>query len=103
MFTKELWNKHRYSSRHLHTEVNGYWSACFPQGKLTRTESSKLEKDFWEKILGSENAWAVYGFLKAYFMMVTNMNDYVKNDDDTDDDFWCHYRDNLIAQVEQDL
>ena len=30
-FTKEQWNKHPYSNRPLHQEVNGYWSACFPQ------------------------------------------------------------------------
>ena len=25
--TKERWNKHLYSSRHLHREVIGYWPA----------------------------------------------------------------------------
>ena len=35
-YTKERWNKHLYSSRHLHREVNGYWPAFFPERKLTR-------------------------------------------------------------------
>ena len=29
--TKERLNKHFYSNRHLHKEVNGYWPAFFPQ------------------------------------------------------------------------
>ena len=48
--TKEQWNKHFYSSRHLHREVNGYWPAFVPQTKLTRDEGMKLEKAFWEMI-----------------------------------------------------
>ena len=43
--TKEQWNKHLYSSRHLHGEVNDFWPAPFPQRKLT-TEGSILEKAF---------------------------------------------------------
>ena len=35
---------------------------------------------------GSEDVFPVYGFLKTYFMMVTNMKDYVKDDDDGEDD-----------------
>ena len=30
-YTKEHWNKHLYSNRHLHREVNGYWPAFLPQ------------------------------------------------------------------------
>ena len=44
--TKELWNKHLYSSRHLHREVNRYWPAFFPKRKLTRDEGMKLRKLF---------------------------------------------------------
>ena len=33
--------------------------------------------------------------------MFTNLNDYVQNDDD-EDDFGCHYRDNMIAQFKQE-
>ena len=28
--TKEQGNKHLHYNRHLHREVNGFWSACFP-------------------------------------------------------------------------
>ena len=52
-YTKERWNKHLYSSRHLHREVNGYWPAFFPQGKLTRDEGVNLERAFWEMIFVS--------------------------------------------------
>ena len=56
--TKEEWNKHLYSSRHLHREVNGFWPAYFPQIKLTGDEcsihecsicrESFLGDDFWK-------------------------------------------------------
>ena len=45
-FTKQQWNEHLYSSRHLHKKVNGYWPAFFPQRKLTTDEGMKLEKAF---------------------------------------------------------
>ena len=45
-YTKEQRNKHLYSSRHLHREINGYWPAFFPQRKLTRDGDIKLEKHF---------------------------------------------------------
>ena len=32
-YTKERWNKHLYSSRHLHREVNGYWPRFFSTKK----------------------------------------------------------------------
>ena len=84
--------------------MNGYWPVSFPQKKLTRDEGSILQKDFWERIFGSENVLAVYGFLKTAFKMVIKLNDYVKDDDDDDkDDFGYHYRDNLIAQFKQVL
>ena len=56
-------------------------------------------------IFGSENVLLVYEFLKTYFMMVTYLNDYVKDDDDDDDkdDFGYHYRDNMIGQFKQYL
>ena len=28
--TNEQWNKHLFSSRHLHREVNGFWPTYFP-------------------------------------------------------------------------
>ena len=73
--TKEQWIRHLYSNRHFHREVNGYWSAYFPQIKLTRDESSILEKTFWEMIFGSVDVLPVYGFSKTYILMVTNMKD----------------------------
>ena len=33
IITKEQWNKHLFSCRHLYTKVIGDWSACFPQNK----------------------------------------------------------------------
>ena len=86
LITKEQCNKHLFSSRHLHRKVNGYWSAFFPQRKLTRHERSILEKNFWKKNLGSEDVSPVYGFLKTYNMMVTIMKDYVKDADDGEDE-----------------
>ena len=35
--------------------------------------------------------------------MVANMEDYVKDDVDGEDDFGYYYRDNMIAQFKQDL
>ena len=46
----------------------------------------------------------VYGFLKTYIMMVTNMKDCVTLEpDDYDADFRYNYRDTMIAQFEQYL
>ena len=66
-YTKEQWNKHLYSSRHLHRTVNGYWPAYFPQRKPIREEGVKLEKAFWEMIfVSSTECVEVYDFLKKY-------------------------------------
>ena len=89
--TKEQWNKHLFSSRHLHGEVNGYWPSYLPQRKTTGDEGSILEKVFWGMNFGIEEVLPVYGYLKIYNMMVTNMKDYVTpldlDDDDDDVDF----------------
>ena len=74
--SKEQWNKHLYSSRHLQREVNGFWSAFFPQRKLTKNDGMKLEKALWEKIYSVE-VLALYEFLKIYFGMCTNIHNYV--------------------------
>ena len=71
--TKEQWNKHPYSSRHSHREVNRYWPAYFTQKRLTKDEGSILEKTFWEMIFGSVDVLPVFGFLKTYIMLVTNI------------------------------
>ena len=86
--TKEQWNKHLYSNRHLHREVNGYWHAFFQQSNLTRVEGIILEKSLWELIFGSEDVLPVNGFLKTYIVMVTIMKYYVTLEpDDYDADF----------------
>ena len=77
-YTKEQWNKHLYSSRHLHREVHGYWPAFFPQRKLTRDEGMQLEKAFWEMIFVTHERIEVYDFLKAYYRMCTNINNFVQ-------------------------
>ena len=108
-YTKERWNKHLYSSRHLHREVNGYWPAFFPQRKLTRDEGIKLEKAFWEVILTSnENDLALYDFLNLYFRMCTNINNYVPvrlwDDGLDEEEQWGYgYRDDMVAQFKQDF
>ena len=108
-YTKEQWNKHLYSSRHLHREVNGYWPAFFPQRRLTRDEGMKLEKAFWEVILTcNDNDLALLYFLKIYFRMCTNINLYVPirfwDDDPDEEEQWGYgYRDEMIAQFKQYL
>ena len=67
-------------------------------------EGSILENAFWEMIFGSVNDLPVYGFLETCFMMVTNLNNYVTDDEDDDkDEFGYYYRDNMTAQFEKDL
>ena len=110
-YTKERWNKHLYSSRHLHREVNGYWPSFFPQRKLFKDEGVKLEKAFWEVILSSnDNDLALFDFLKLYFRMCTNITDHVPirywdyYDDGNEEEQWGYgYRDDMIAQFKQDL
>ena len=108
-YTKERWNKHLYSIRQLHREVNGYWPAFFPQRKLTRDEGMKIEKAFWEVILTSnDNDLALFDFLNLYFRMCTNINKYVPVrlwfDDPDEEEQWCYgYRDDMIAQFKQDI
>ena len=108
-YTKERWNKHLYSSRHLHREVNGYWPAFFPQRKLTRHEGIKLEKAFWEVILTSNDKdLALFEFLKLYFRMCTNITNHVPirfwfDDPDEEEQWGYGYRDDMIAQFKQDL
>ena len=106
-YTKERWNKLLYSSRHL--LVNGYRPAFFPQRKLTRDESIKLEKAFWEVILTSnDNDLALFDFLKLYFRMCTNITNHVPirswfDDPDEEEQWGYGYRDDMIAQFKQDI
>ena len=110
-YTKEQWNKHLYSSRHLHREVNVYWPAFFPQRKLTKDEGMKLEKAFWEVIFTSnDNDLALFECLILYFRMCTNITDHVPirywdyYDDGNEEEQWGYgYRDDMITQFKQDL
>ena len=108
-YTKEQWNNYLCSSRHLHREVYVYWPSFFPQRKLTRDESMRLEKAFWEVILTSnDNDLALFDFLKLYFRMCTNINSYVPvrlwfDDPDEEEQWGYGYRDDMIAQFKQDL
>ena len=100
--TKEQWNKHLYSSRHLHREINAYWPALFPQRKLTRDESIELEKAFWEMIYNSVDVLAMYDFQKLYFGMCTIIDNYVPvrpwSDDLGDEEQWGYgYREDMMA------
>ena len=109
--TKERWNKHLYSSRPLHGEVNGYWPAIFPQRKLNRDECMKLEKAFWEMIYtSSENDLSLFDFLKVYFRMCTNITHHVPirywdyyNDGNEEEQWGYGYTDDMVVQFEQDF
>ena len=108
-YTKEQWNNHLYSSRPLHGEINGYWPAFFPQRKLTKDESVKLEKAFWEVILTSNSDdLALFVFLKLIFRMCTNITNQVPihlwfDDPDEEEQWGFVYRDDMVAQFKQDL
>ena len=93
-YTKERWNKHPYSSRHFHREINGYWPMFFPQRKLTRDEGVKLEKTFWQVILTSsdnDNDLVLFDFLNLYFRMCTNITDYVPIR------YWDYFNDGTVG------
>ena len=81
--TKEQWNNHLYSSRHLHKKAYGYYPAYFPQKKLTGDESIKLEKAFWKMFFATRDIKEVVEFWYTYFMMTTNMKKYfvIENED----------------------
>ena len=108
-YTKERWNKHLYSSRHLHREINGYWPMFFPQRNLTRDEGVRLERAFWEMIyMSNDDDLALFDFLKLYFRMCTNITDHVPirpcfDDPDEEEQWGYGYRDDMMAQFEQDL
>ena len=77
IITKEEWNKHLYSRRHLDVEVSGYWPAYFPQRKLTRDEGGIFEKAFWKMVFATKDTKEVDGFLITYSLMVTTLDDFV--------------------------
>ena len=97
--TKEDWNKHLYSSRHLHREMNGYWPAYFPQRKLTGDEGMTLEKAFWKMIYANRGSEEMREFLITYLMMVTNLKNYVLDCEE----FRKEFKENLTDQFMDDL
>ena len=67
-----------------------------------------LEKAFWEMIFPTKDCIEVYEFLKTYFRMCTNINNYIPvrpwfDDEDEQEQWDCGYRDDMIAQLKQDL
>ena len=60
--TKKHWNQHLYSSRPFHREVDGYWTAYFPERKLTRHESDIVEKAFWKMLFATRDTKEVEEF-----------------------------------------
>ena len=108
-YTKERWNKHLYSSRHLHREINGYWPMFFPQSRLTRDEGMRLERAFWEMIyMSNDNDLALFDFLKLYFRMCTSITDHIPihpwfDDPDEEEQWGYGNKDDMLAQFEQDL
>ena len=98
--TKEQWNKHLYSSRHLHKKAYGYTSAYFPQRRLTGDESIKLEKAFW-KMFFARDIKEVEEFWYTYFMMTANMKDYSLKENE--DEVRKVFRDTMEGQFEHNL
>ena len=96
--TRDQWNKHLSSGRHLQRELNSCWPTCF---RLTGDEAIIVEKAFLDMIFWSEDILILYEFLKTNNMLLTNMKDYVKDDDDGGDDykddFGYFHRDNMIS------
>ena len=100
-YTKERWNKHLYSSRHLHREVNGYWPAFFPQRKLIGDEGSILEKAFWKMFFATRDIKEVEDFWWTYIMMATNMKNYLPKENE--EEARKVFRDTMEGQFEHDL
>ena len=74
--TKEQWNKHLYSSRHLHKKAYGFTPAFFPNRNLIGDEDSILEKTFWKMYFATRDIKEVEDFWWIHFMMTTNIKDY---------------------------
>ena len=84
----------------MHIEVNGYWPAYFPQGKLATNENIILEKAFWKMFFATRDIEEVEEFWLIYFMMTTNMeNNMLENNEELGKVF----RDTVEGQFEHDL
>ena len=53
--TKEQWNIHLYSSRHLHKKADGYTPFCFPKRQLIGDEGNTLERAFWKMFFATRD------------------------------------------------
>ena len=100
-FTKEQWNKHLYSSRHLHKKSYGYTSAYFPQRKLTGDECIKLEKAFWKMFSATRDIKEVEDIWWTYFIMTTNMKKYFLKENEKD--VRKVFRETMEGQFQHDL
>ena len=77
--TKEQWNNHLYSSRHLHEEMNGYTPAyvrVFHKGNWLVLKILYLKRHFWKMFFATRDIKEVDEFWLTYFMMTTVMKDY---------------------------
>ena len=68
----------------------------------------KPRKAFWEMNYNSVEVLVLYDFLKLYFGMCTNINNYVPvrrwfDDPDEEEQWGYGYRGDIIAQFKQDL
>ena len=99
LITKEDWNKHLYSSRHLHKEAHGYWPAYFINGKPSGNESIILEKAFWNMIFATRDVKEVYELLITYSMMTTNLKNYIPDCEE----FRNEFRDMVKIHFEYDM
>ena len=99
--SKEQWNKHLYSSKHLHKKADGYVPAYFPQRRLTGDESIKIEKAFWKMFFATRDIKEVEDFWWTYFMMTTNMKDYFLKENE--DEVRKVFTDTMEGQFEHDL
>ena len=98
--TKEQWNNHLSSRRHLHQEVNGYHPDFFPQRKLGKHENIILEKALWKMFLATRDIEELEEFWLIYFMMTTYMTDYILKDIG---ELRKLFRDAMEGQFEHDL
>ena len=99
--TKEQFNKHLYSNRPLHRELNGYWPTSFPQTKLGKDGKNVLEKAFWKMFFLQLEVLEVEEFWLTYATMTTNMKDYMV--ENNGEDLGKVFRDTMKGQSEHDL
>ena len=99
--TKEQWNKHLYSSRHLHKKAYDYTPTFVPNRRLIGDEANILEKAFWKMFFATRDIKEVEEFWYTYFMMTTNMKDYFLKENE--DEVRKVFRDTMEGQFEHDF